>query len=100
MVFPQPLEAVPVSSWKRCTARLKPRPFKALLVPDLETFPVKALRHQHQSSRLNWFSAKEIDQFDNKNNYHQQFEHEGPALIELVDHETIQFLGGLHFLGD
>src|SRR5580692_2761903 len=46
------------------------------------------------------FSAKEVDQFDNQNDYDHEFQHEGTALVKLVHHEAIEFLGSLHLLGD
>ena len=40
------------------------------------------------------------DQFDDQNDHHHEFEHEGAALVELVDHEAVEILGGLQFLRD
>src|SRR5579863_1960663 len=37
-----------------------------------------------------WFSTKEVDQFDNQNDYDHELQHEGPALVKLVDHEAIE----------
>src|ERR1019366_5054861 len=40
------------------------------------------------------------DQVDDQNNYHHQLQHERPALVELVDHEAVEFFGGVDFLVD
>src|ERR1700758_760020 len=47
---------------------------------------------------LDGLAAEEPDQFDNQNDHHHEFEHEGAALVELVNHEMIELLGGLQFL--
>src|SRR6516225_1602371 len=37
-----------------------------------------------------WFAAEEHHQLDHQNNHHHQFEDEGAALVEFVDHEVVE----------
>src|SRR5271169_3100983 len=40
------------------------------------------------------------DQIDDQNNDHHQLQHKRAALVELVDHEAVEFFGGVDFLVD
>ena len=44
-------------------------------------------------------AAEQVHQLDHKNDDNCQLQEECSALVELVHHETIQFLGGAHFPG-
>src|SRR5205823_3057885 len=51
--------------------------------------------------RLNWHSpAEQPDKVDDQNNYDHQLQHKCAALMELVDHEAIEFLRRMDFLVD
>lgn len=45
-------------------------------------------------------AAKEIEQFDDKDNDYGELQKEGAALIELVDHEVVKLARSLDFVGD
>src|SRR5271169_214125 len=45
-------------------------------------------------------SLKQPDQIDDQNNDHHQLQHKRAALVELVDHEAVEFFGGVDFLVD
>src|ERR1022692_1284323 len=45
-------------------------------------------------------SAEKINDFDDQDYYHHQFQDEGAALVEFVDHEAVELFGGLQFLLD
>src|ERR1700687_6263582 len=45
-------------------------------------------------------AAEQEDQFDDQDDHHHEFEHEGTALVELVHHEAVKVLGGVQFLVD
>src|ERR1700758_4855561 len=49
---------------------------------------------------LDRFAAEEVDQFDDQDDDHHQFQHKGAALVELVDHEAVEIFGGLQLLFD
>src|SRR5271163_3057266 len=49
---------------------------------------------------LDGFAAEEVDKFDDQDYDHHQFQDEGAALIEFVDHEAVELFGGLQFLLD
>jgi hypothetical protein len=44
---------------------------------------------------LERFAAEDPDQLDDQNYYHHQLEHEGSALVELINHEMIQLFRGI-----
>src|SRR5450755_2769465 len=44
--------------------------------------------------------AEEEGQFDEQDNHHHGFEHEGAALVELVHHEAVKVFGGVQLLVD
>src|SRR6478672_2250731 len=45
-------------------------------------------------------AAEQEDQFDDQNDHHHKFEHEGSALVELVHHEAVKVFGRVQFLVD
>src|SRR4029077_402644 len=45
-------------------------------------------------------ASEQHHQLNHQNHHHHQLQHERPALIELVDHEVIELLGGFQFLLD
>src|SRR5580765_1011426 len=51
----------------------------------------------HDSVRLNRMALEEVNQLDDQNDDHHQFEHEGSRLIELFDHEAVEVFGGVKF---
>src|ERR1700732_436293 len=64
---------------------------------------------QQSDCRLGWWreenreglerlAAEDPDQLDDQYYYHHQLEHEGSALVELIDHEMIKLFGGIQFL--
>src|SRR5437868_4324946 len=44
------------------------------------------------------FAAEQVNQFDDQNDDHHEFEHEGAALVELVHHKAIKVFRGVQFL--
>src|SRR5450755_3883983 len=44
--------------------------------------------------------AEKEGQFDDQNNHHHGFEHEGAALVELVHHKAVKVFGGVQLLVD
>jgi hypothetical protein len=43
---------------------------------------------------------EEVDQLDDQDYYHHQFEDEGSGLVELLDHEAVEVFGGVEFFFD
>src|ERR1700747_1364810 len=52
----------------------------------------------HLERELVLFAAKEEEEFDDKDDDYGKFEDEAAGLVELVDHETVEFAGGAEFL--
>ena len=48
----------------------------------------------------NLFAAEEEEEFDDEDDDYGEFEDEAASLIELVDHEAVEFAGGAEFLVD
>ena len=46
------------------------------------------------------FAAEEEEEFDDEDYDYGEFEDEAAGLIELVDHESVEFAGGAEFLVD
>src|SRR5580658_2754632 len=49
---------------------------------------------------LDRFAAEEVDELDDQDDDHHQFQYEGTALVEFVDHEAVELFGGLQLLLD
>src|ERR1700758_1458331 len=50
--------------------------------------------------RLEWLSPKEEDQLNDEDDDDGEFEEEGAALVELIDHELVEIFRGVNFLLD
>jgi len=57
-----------------------------VLSPPLGTSPLKPALP---------LAPKQEDYFDNQNDHYQKLEDEGPALVELVNHEVVEVLSGV-----
>ena len=51
-----------------------------------------------ENSALDRFAAEEVNQFDDQDDHHHQFEYEGAGLVELIDHEVVELLSGAQLL--
>src|SRR5579863_37146 len=49
---------------------------------------------------LDRLAAEEVDQLDDQDHDHHQFEDEGAALVELLHHEAVKIFGGLQLFLD
>ena len=60
----------------------------------------RALSRAGYLSQLSHFSFEEIDQLDDQDDYDHQLQDEGAALVELLDHETVEVFGGVELFLD
>ena len=51
-------------------------------------------------SSSEWMAAEKIEELNDEDNDNGEFEKEGTALVELVDHEAVEVFGGVDFLVD
>jgi hypothetical protein len=56
--------------------------------------------HSEDSDLLDWAAFEEVDELDDQDYHHHQLKYEGSRLIELLDHEPVEVLGGVDFLLD
>src|SRR5215469_3131999 len=81
-------------------ARAGTCPFPPDPSPGLDLAGFGMTSRKGRPAPLHHFSLEEVDQLDHQNDDHHQFQHEGAALVELIDHEAVELLGRMHLLRD